>query len=452
MNRRRGTRVRLAGLGAVVALTAACGGVSTPGGGGGQDSGSSISTMGFGLPDEIASTRVEAFEKQSGTTVKVNEGGFDEQQFLSAVASGNPPDVVYLDRNVLGTYAARGAIQPLDDCISEAGIDMSAFREAAVRQVTVDGSVYGIPEFFSVRVVIANDSVLEQAGLSADDVATGDWAKITAAQQAMTAADGGNLSRIGYDPKVPEFLPLWARANGTQLLSDDGRTANLDDPKVVEAVEFTASLVQAGGGWTSFSAFRESWDFFGEQNQYAADQLGAMPMEDWYVNQLAEVSGGQAGVTVAPFLDRQGQPLTYATGQAWAIPKGAKNPEAACEFAKTMTAADTWVAAAKARAEALRAEGGDYTGTYTGNQVADEKIFSEVYQPVDDPQLADAVQTILSLQDAAFALPPMAAGAEFKTAYTDAVTRVLEGRQSAQEAMAQAQQEAQAALDEAAAG
>jgi multiple sugar transport system substrate-binding protein len=449
--RRRRARITATGV-LVAAVTAACGGVSTGGEDGDTGGATTITTMGFGLPDEIATTRVKAYEKASGNTVKVNEGGFDEQQFLSAVASGNPPDVVYLDRNIIGTYAARGAIQPLDDCVQNADVDMDVFRDAATSQVTIDGTVYGIPEFYSVRVVIGNDSVLDAAGLTIDDVATGDWQQIAAASKAMAAVSGGNVERIGYDPKLPEFLPLWAHANGGRLLSEDGRTATLDDPKVVEAVEFGASLVADAGGWAAFSAFRNSWDFFGEENQYAADQLGAMPMEDWYVNQLAEVSRGEAGITVAPFLDRQGEPVTYATGQAWAVPKGAKHPDEACEFAATMTAADTWVAAAKARAEALRAEGGAYTGTFTGNEAADEKIFSEVYQPVDDPALASAVETILSVQDKAFSLPPAPASAEFQKAYQDAVTRVLEGKQSAAEAMAQAQQVAQKALDDASSG
>ena len=54
----------------------------------------------------------------------------------------------------------------------------------------------------------------------------------------MTSYDGDDLIRIGFDPKLPEFLPLWAQANGVGLLSDDGRTAQLDDPAVIEALEF----------------------------------------------------------------------------------------------------------------------------------------------------------------------------------------------------------------------
>jgi multiple sugar transport system substrate-binding protein len=349
---------------------------------------------------------------------------------------------------VVGTYAARGAIAPLDDCLEQQDVDMSAFRGPAADQVSVDGSVYGLPEFFAVRVVIADTDALGQAGLTLDQVATGDWDAITAANQALSQREGPALQRVGYDPRLPETLPLWSAANGGALLSDDGRTAQLDSPEVVEALESTAALVEAAGGWSAVSAFRDSWDFFGEQNQYATDQVGAMPMENWYVNQLSEV--GTAGWAVAPFLDREGEPLTWATGQAWAVPEGAENPDEACEFAATMTAADTWVTAATARAQALRDEGSEYTGPFTGNVEADERIFSEVYEPVQDPALDAAIETVIDLQDDARSMPPSPAAAEVKDAYQDAVVRVLNGEQDAATSLAQAQEAAQRAIDEAA--
>ena len=97
----------------------------------------------------------------------------------------------------------------------------------------------------------------------------------------------------------------------------------------------------------AFVAFRDTWDFFGAENQIAADQLAVFPMEQWYLNVLAEVSP-DAPITVSAFTDREGNPLTYATGAAWAIPRGAANVEAACAFMATMTEPDTWVAAATA--------------------------------------------------------------------------------------------------------
>ena len=56
-------------------------------------------------------------------------------------------------------------------------------------------------------------------------------------------------SAIGFDPKIPEFFILWANANGAQLLSADGKKANLNDPKAVEALAYTKSLIDEQGGW-----------------------------------------------------------------------------------------------------------------------------------------------------------------------------------------------------------
>src|SRR5690606_27677914 len=102
--------------------------------------------------------------------------------------------------------------------------------------------------------------------------------------------DGGRLSVIGVDTKLPEFLPLWAKANGADLLSEDGRTAQLDDPAVVEALEFAVGVYDAQGGFSAVKAFRDSADFFGAGNQYASGQLGSMWMEQWYLNVLNDVS------------------------------------------------------------------------------------------------------------------------------------------------------------------
>ena len=405
-----------------------------------------LRVLGFGLPDEIATERVALFEESyPDVDLQLTEGSIDQQQLLTAIASGNPPDVVYLNRADLSTYATRGAVQPLGQCLQDAGMDMGQFREAAVQEVTVDGEVYGVPDFYTVIVLVLNTAALEEAGVPVDEFSTSDWEQLAQWNQALTRNEDG-LTRIGFDPKLPEFFPLWVRANGGQLLSDDGRTALLDSPEAVEALEFAAGLHEPAGGRAPFMAFRDTWDFFGAGNQMASDQFAAFPIEQWYVNVLSDVSP-DAPIAVKAFTDRQGDPLTYATGSAWAIPTGAANPEVACAFVTTMSSPEAWERAGRARAQ-LRAEaGGTYTGTYTGNSVADEVIFGELVQPSGDAKFDDAVQVILSVQDAAFSIPANPAGAELRQAWTDAVNRVLNGEQSAQEALDQAQQEAQAALD-----
>jgi multiple sugar transport system substrate-binding protein len=423
----------------------ACGGVGgdSPGDSSGKIT---LTTMGFGLPDEHATARVDVYRKDhSDVDVRINEGAFDEQQFLSAVASDSPPDLVYLDRNKLGSFAARGALQPLDDCVRSHNVDLSQFQQSTVEQVTFDGKTFGLPEFAQVRLLIINNAVVREAGLNPEQISTSDWAALATLSKQLAKVSGGRVERIGFDPKVPEFLPLWAKANGVELVSDDGKTVRLNDPKTIEAAQFATDLVAQQGGWGQFKSFRDSFDLFGARNQYVTGQLGAMVFESFYINTLA-ANSPDVDVTIAPFTDRQGQPVTTAAGQAWAIPKGAKHPEQACDFLVTMTATDSWVTAAKARKDALAKQGKPYSGTYTANRLADEKIFAEVYDAKGNRLIDAGVEVARSLQDKTFAWPANPAGAELLKVWESAMNRVLTGQQTAAAAMNQAQQEADTAI------
>ncbi len=437
-----------------VAATAAlvlsgCGGV-----GGDDDEGAggaaTLTTMGFGAGDEIATTRVNLADKAiAPAKVKLGADEFDAQQFLSAVASNNPPDLVYMDRQLLGTYAARGTLEPLEDCVSKQHVDLDQYRDPALEEVKLDGKLYGLPEFYDNRVLMINDTSLKSAGVAPTAVDTGDHGALTQLATQLTKKNGNDLARIGFDPKIPEFLPVWAKANGVDMLSADGKKANLDDPKLIAGLEYAVSLINAQGGWGTFKAFRDSFDFFGEKNPFATDQLAAFPMEDWYLNVLADVSP-KTEFTVAPFTDEQGRTIDWVTGSAWAIPAASKHKDQACTWIKTMTTSDTWVAAAQARVDKRRSEGKPFTGVYTGNEVADKKIFGDLVSLSDAPVYDKAVKGVLAAQDSAFSMPASPAGSEFRTAWQDAVNRVLSGQQSPADAMKQAQQEAQSALDNAA--
>jgi multiple sugar transport system substrate-binding protein len=113
-----------------------------------------------------------------------------------------------------------------------------------------------------------------------------------------------------------------------------------------------------------------------------------------------------------------------------------------------MTDTASWVKAAEERVRLREQEGGIFTGLLTGNIEADEQI-RELIQPSGDPKWDTAVEKIYEANENTFSLPANPAGEEFETAWQDAVNRVLNGQQEPAEAMAQAQEEAQAALDEA---
>jgi multiple sugar transport system substrate-binding protein len=439
-----------------IAVVAGCAGVGTSdsgGGNGGSPASSwsgtpsgSLTTMGFGGEDEVGQSRVKAFEQAyPKVEVTINKGDFDAQQFLTALASGNPPDLVYMSRNLIGTYAAKGAIQPLDQCISGQGIDTGQYRPAAVDSVTLADKVYGIPEFYIVQANLIDATALQQAGVVADQIQTKDWAALQSTSDKLFRKDGSKIARIGYDPKLPDSFPQWAMANGATIIGDDG-APHLDDPKAVEALRYTVGLVARQGGWTKFKAFRDSYDIFGDKNPLTVHSIAAFPMENWYVNVLRDSIPAGLKLQSTPFTDRQGQPMSLLGGSAWAIPKGAKNPVAACAWAKTMTSTDTWMKAAKARMDTVTKDKSFFTGLFTANKPADDQIKAMYLKDAPDPGFTTAIDNFYASLDAAKALNPSPAGAEIDAAWKSAVSRALEGADPAA-ALAQAQKEAQAAYE-----
>ena len=62
-------------------------------------------------------------------------------------------------------------------------------------------------------------------------------------------------------------------------------------------------------------------------------------------------------------------------------------------------------------------------------------------------QFDEVVRLLVRSARYAFALPPSPASDEFRTAYIDAINRVLTGRQTPRQALNQAQREAQTAIN-----
>jgi multiple sugar transport system substrate-binding protein len=407
-----------------------------------------LNIMGFGTGDDVAESRAAIATKAVGGAVNRPSGSFNDQQFLAAIASGNAPDLVYLDRQKVGTYAAKGAFLPLTSCISSQKISTKQYRQAAINEVTYKGKIYGIPEFYDVRTILIDNDVLDNTGTPIGWLNPAKPDKLLAATKKMVKFDGnGNVSRIGFDPKMPEFFPLWAKAYGVDILSKDGLHPHLNDPKAIKALAYAIGLINAQGGWNKFKSFRDTWDFFGKQNQVAKNQVGAWPMEQWYYNVLAG-SSPQVHITALQFRNLKGQPINYETGSAWAIPKGSKNVAAACTWMKNMTSVSTWLTAAKNRAAIRKAKNQPYTGISTGNSVADEQIYKQTYTSINK-YFDQAVKKVLDVQRFSFGIPASPASAEFKAAWQSAVQRVLDGQQSPSAALNQAQREAVSAINKA---
>ena len=413
----------------------------------GQYSGT-LSILGFGTNgDDVARARL-ALAAKSIAPARVNapDGGFQDQTFLADLASGNPPDLVYMDSYELGTYAAKGALLPLTSCIRAQHINMGDFTKGAQAMVTYGGTVYGLPEFTQDRTLIVNDAAVREAGLKVSDISVTNWTKLYRMVKQLTVFRNGKLATIGFDPKLPEFFPLWARANGGAILSANGLHPELDSRQDVQALAFAISLVKEEGGYSQFITYRNTFNYFGSNNPFAEHQLAVTPYENWMYNVIASTSP-QVKVTSVPFTDRHGQDIDFETGSVWVIPKGSKHSAAACQFAKTMTETSTWLTAARERIALYKKKGSYFTGLLTGNHVADAAILRLVES---EPSIAgpymQAVKETYTVETGSFTIPTSPAGEQVQNDWTTAVTSVLDGQMSPAQALGHAQSQAEAAI------
>ncbi len=113
----------------------------------------------------------------------------------------------------------------------------------------------------------------------------------------------------------------------------------------------------------------------------------------------------------------------------------------------TMTATDTWMAAAQARVDAVEESGRVFTGLLTANDEADERIRAELVPTDAGEPWQSGIDAVYEANDAVFALAANPADAAVTTAWQDAANRVLNGQAEPQESLERAQAEAQDALD-----
>ena len=408
--------------------------------------------MGFSTGDEVGTSRVDYAKKlDSKLDIKVDENGFDQQKFATAMNGGTSPAGAYMDRNLIAEYAQKGFLTPLDDCISKDAIDTSQYYQQAIQESTYNGHVYGIPDFYTVTSILMNNKVLDAAGVKPADIDTSNWDNLLTVAKKMYKESNGKPSTIGYDPKIPEYLPLWTVANGGSIIGTDGKPT-LNDAKVVEALKYTVSLVNAQGGWANFKSFRDTWDFFGAGNEFAKNQIGAMDFENWYPNVLFGFPASQ-DLSAAPFKGRDGQPLSLETGASFVIPDGSPNPGGMCEFMKYATSQAAWQAAGAARSAKLATTNpkGVFTGLFTANQQANASLQAEYVKPSGNAKIDAVIKTYYNALATAKMVPPSPAGVEIQTAYQQAATDALNGKDP-QQALDTAQKTAMDAYNDAMTG
>ncbi|MFB4352429.1 extracellular solute-binding protein [Microbacterium sp. LS_15] len=453
-------RTRILGFAAIAAASAL---VLAGCSGGGADEGGAdadfdaeptgtLNAWGFENADDVGQSRVDyAADQLADVEVDLDATAFDAQKFTTRIASGDVPDVVQMDRRYVTTYAAQGLIMPLDECFAAQDVEpRDHWYPFVVDDVTYDDEVWAVPQFYQPPAIIVNKTVLAEAGVTPDQFDTSDPDGLIDVIGKIYQESGGVPSRLGFDPVATGQGGLWILAMGGQLNDDEG-APTLDDPSNLAGIELLKRITDAQGGFAAVKSFTDSFDTFGDDNQYVAGQVGAQVNAQWYPNVLGPYAD-QIDIEAVPFRDKDGEPFSVASGTAFVVPVGAKNPAAACAWMVDLTSDDAWMAAGEARAQTLADDGGLNTGLFTGSPAADEAIRDQFVTETGNAGFDQVISTFYDVVGYGQSFGSSPAGQEIQNELNNAITAALLGDKEPEEALADAQQAAMRAYENATAG
>ncbi|WP_411557675.1 ABC transporter substrate-binding protein [Plantibacter sp. MPB07] len=413
-----------------------------------DDATGELKAWGFDNADEVGTSRLDYAEGQlSDVEITIDQTAFDAQKFTTRAASGVIPDVVQMDRNFVATYAAQGLITPLDQCFAVHDVDPAErYYPSVVDDITYDDHVWAVPQFYQPPAIMLNTRVMAAAGVTADQIDTSKPDALLAAVTKLYQANGNTPALLGLDPVAPSQAGLWLLGMGGQVIGDDGEPT-LDDESNRVAVDFLKQLLDAQGGYAKVKSFTDSFDTFGDGNQFVTDQVAAQVDAQWYVNVLTPYVD-QVQISAVPFRGPDGQPFTVASGTSFVIPSAAKNRDAACAWALALTSQDAWLAAGDARAATIdETPGAINTGLFTGSPEADQAIRDAHVVPSGNTGFDEAIATFYDVVPNGTSLGASPAGQQIQTELQNALASVFLGDKTTEQALADAQAAAMRAYE-----
>lgn len=292
--------------------------------------------------------QVAAFTEATGICVENIFLPWDNrlENLLTAVAAGDPPDVTMFGRQDLPFFAATNSIIPLDDYMAADGMSPDVFIEAEFAGTQYNGQTWMLPQPTGggLNIVWYNKSHFAEAGLDPEAFPE-TWEELIAAGALLTQGADGFLDRVGINVlntggEQPAFL-MWLNANGQDWISDDLRTATINNQAGIEVLEFIKSYTdEVNFGIEEVNSFYEMTGEF-DQTPFILGLDSININGSWQLFQIeANAPDMEIGIAPVPYgpsgsPDRRGS--TYG-GWGYMIPRNASNPDEAWQLVKWLTA------------------------------------------------------------------------------------------------------------------
>ena len=286
-------------------------------------------------------------------TIYAASEGEGAQKLMTAIVGGSPPDVLMQDRFNIGEWAARAAFRPLDDLIAGSQGDgrpdpvrEADFYPTAWREGVYEGRPYGVPLSIDTRALYYNEDHLRDAGFvdgQGNVVPPKTWQELRDYTVRLTRRDAdGRIERLGFAPSYGNsWLYIYGFLNGGKFMSDDGRTALLNSPQIVEALAYMRDLYDLVGGAARANSFLTGQT----GNEFDPFGTGRVSMKidgDFSLKLLAEYYPSLPFAVAPPPAPAGRETTTWSGGFSYVIPQTAPDPKMSFELIRYLVSDDGW--------------------------------------------------------------------------------------------------------------
>ncbi len=268
-------------------------------------------------------------EKNPDVTVNVTQIPSNEfdAKLTAAITAGKVPDMVFLYSQTQATMFSTGAFAGVPQGL----VDPKAFFSSAYDDTVVDGVPLAVPWYTYAQVFYYRKDLAEAAGIPAPTT----WAELVSFAKAFKAqgVEYPLSLDVSYDLYSAQALSIYAAANGGSMLSDDRKSWTLNTPENVEALDFWGSLLRDGLASTEGPGFLDTVPYI-----IAGKSVG-MVNGPWTPN-FVDLSAGAGwsaehlGAVVQPAGPKS--QVSLVGGGSLAVLKDAKNAEAAWKLIRWM--------------------------------------------------------------------------------------------------------------------
>lgn len=261
--------------------------------------------------------------------------GTAQGKFLTAVSGGTPPDaVLYWGQDVIPGLSAIGALTPLDPYLGKVGPDPAKFNATALGAMKVGGKTYGLPQMSSALMLYYNKDMFQAAGLDPNKPPK-TLAELDMVAEKLTVKSGNDYERLGFIPWLQQGNPLpWTGVFGGKLVGADGKI-NVQNPGTLAALKWQEGYVKKYGApnLQRFAASLGRLDQSSGNDPFIAGKVAMEINGQWHGNFIKRYKPDMNyGVAAIPYPTNGKPNSTWTNSNAWMIPKGSKNAEAALKF------------------------------------------------------------------------------------------------------------------------